>query len=330
MSNRNLVFAGAAMLAVGLFLPVVRMPIVGTLNLLANGGDIVGLILLGLAVTAAFLAFKDRTTDAAWPGAAAAIILALLFARLQGAIGEMQRQALELAGNPFAGLAQAAVGTIQLQWGWLVLALAPALIIYGAVNGRSADSKPFAVHDRPAKAAAGLALAAVLGALAVQFLPGMLARADSGGPPPPDAAEEAADLMGEAAAEVWAGDSQEREYIDRYLRLYELDARYRTSYSGRVPGVTFKIKNEGDRTLNRVKVRVVFYDENDQPIAEHEYTPVLVSEYASGSDTPLRPNYIWQNERNRFYAADRVPSEWASGRVTATITEIDFAPDERP
>ncbi len=93
---------------------------------------------------------------------------------------------------------------------------------------------------------------------------------------------------------------------------------------GRVPGVTFKLKNNGDRTLDKVKVTVFFNDENGNIIFEEDYHPVLVSDYSLYDNKPLKPNYVWRNERGRFYSAKSVPSEWKTGDVTAKITDIEF------
>jgi hypothetical protein len=120
---------------------------------------------------------------------------------------------------------------------------------------------------------------------------------------------------------------EQANYISKSLKVYDLRARYYDSMlDGRVPGVDFKIKNNGNRTLNSVTVRVVFQDKNGNPIAEEEYYPVLVTSSGIGdNNTPLRPNYIWQQESGQFYAAKKVPNEWEPGRATATITEIEFA-----
>ena len=60
-------------------------------------------------------------------------------------------------------------------------------------------------------------------------------------------------------------------------------------------------------------------------IAEEEFNPVLVTKYSFGNNKPLRPNYIWQQERGQFYQAKSVPSEWKEGAVKAKITDIEFA-----
>ena len=95
---------------------------------------------------------------------------------------------------------------------------------------------------------------------------------------------------------------------------------------GRVPGVRFKLRNKGDKTLDKVKVVVLFKDAFGAVIAEQDYHPVLVSEYSfSGDNKPLKPGYIWQMEQGKFYKAKSVPSEWKEGSAEAKITEIRFA-----
>ena len=119
--------------------------------------------------------------------------------------------------------------------------------------------------------------------------------------------------------------SAEQTYIRDHMRLYDLRATYRESMlDGRVPGVTFKIKNEGNRTLHRVTVLVVFKDAQGNSIAEEEFNPVIYSPDGISQDRPLRPGYIWQNEIGRFYMARHVPSEWQSGAAEGRITEIEF------
>ena len=57
-------------------------------------------------------------------------------------------------------------------------------------------------------------------------------------------------------------------------------------------GVFGEIKNTGDKTLTQVEITIYCMDENDSPIFEKKYHPVLVSEYSFTRDNePLKPNY---------------------------------------
>jgi hypothetical protein len=118
---------------------------------------------------------------------------------------------------------------------------------------------------------------------------------------------------------------EKQAYIENVV-LYDLQSRYHETYlEKKVPGVEFKIKNKGDRTLKEVKVTVYFKDASGTIIAEKSYHPVLVTEYSfSGDNNPLKPNYIWQMEGGKFYKADSVPSEWKEGAVSAKIANIEF------
>lgn len=331
LTNKGFVFAGAGALAVGLFTPVVTLPFLGTINLFNSGTNLVALILLALAAIAAGLALKDRETDVIWPGAAAALILGYHFLKLQYSLSHMRSEmAKSLQGNPFAGLAQTAMSGVQLQWGWIVLALGAGLLIYAGIMARRAAGIPlFGMADRTTKAIAAISAGLLLVVIAWDWI---------GKPRPaanPDTAT--ANMMGPAvdSSSAAPGDDgkpspEEAAYIRDHLQLYDLRAKYYESLlDGRVPGVEFKIKNNGNRTLNRVKVRVVFQDKDGKAIAEEEYNPVWVIEggYSADDRKPLRPNYIWQDEPDKFYAAKSVPSEWQEGKATATITDIEFAPN---
>lgn len=338
MTRKNLGFAGSALLVAGLFTPIVTMPIVGSINLFNNGSNVVALMVVVLAAMSAGLVATDRFRDLVWPGAAAGGILLYLFGRLQYGLSEMRESlSRDLAGNPFAGMAQTLVGSVQLQWGWLVLALGAGMIIYVGVSERKADSLREPVDsdapeqtriDGPGRGVAAISVLLLLAAPAWDFY----ARTSVELPRPSDGANSATAPVGLPGPTTGAqGPSREEAaYIAQNLRVYDMDARYYDSVlDGRVPGVRFKIKNNGNRTLNRVTVRVVFFDANNNAIAEEEYNPVLVSSYSVGDDnTPLRPNYIWQQDPSRFMVANNVPSEWQTGRAQATITDIEFGPNE--
>ena len=118
---------------------------------------------------------------------------------------------------------------------------------------------------------------------------------------------------------------EKQAYIDNVV-LYDLQSKYYETYlEKKIPGVEFKIKNKGDKTLKEVEVTVYFKDASGTIIAEKSYHPVLVTKYSfSGGNKPLKPNYIWQMEGGKFYKADSVPSEWKEGAVSAKITNIEF------
>lgn len=109
------------------------------------------------------------------------------------------------------------------------------------------------------------------------------------------------------------------------IELYDLSAKYRDSLlQPHLPSVTFKLRNTGDRSLRKVEVTVYFEDANGAVIGEETFLPVNVSLYSFNDSKPLRPNYIWQIESGRFFAAKSIPTEWKEGAVKAKITNIEF------
>lgn len=121
--------AGSLFLFVGLFTPLVTLPIRGELNYFSNSkGD--GLILLLLCVTSLFFTLKEKYKYLWWTGLAALGVVFLGLIDFQMRISKVKSHLNEqLSGNPFRGLADAAVDSIHLQWGWFVLFLGAGLII---------------------------------------------------------------------------------------------------------------------------------------------------------------------------------------------------------
>jgi hypothetical protein len=119
---------------------------------------------------------------------------------------------------------------------------------------------------------------------------------------------------------------QKQAYI-KNVSLYDLEAKFYTTFSKtKVPGVKFKIKNNGDRLLREVEVTVYFKNASGTVIAEERYRPVLAMKKSySGDQVILKKNYIWQMEEGNFYKADAVPTEWKEGAVEAKVTNIKFA-----
>lgn len=333
LNIKNQAFLGSGMLIAGLFLPVVTLPFVGTINLFNNGTNWLALGLLALAIVSAVLAVKNRTGDLFLTGVGASGALIYKFVSIQYSIVKMRATLSEtIKDNPFASIAQTALGSVQLQWGWLVLAAGAGLLVYAGYKARREIEAPLmTMPDNVARGVAAISLAVLLiGPVTDLF------HSSSEGVSNTSATNITESMLPGAGPEAASTNDggklqkEKNEYIAQNLTLYDLEARYRQSLlDGRVPGVTFKIKNKGNRTLNEVKVRVVFQDAAGKNIAEEEYYPVLVSESGFGSDNkPLRPNYVWSGKSDEFYTAKSLPSEWKSGAATASIVDIEFGPDE--
>tara|TARA_B100001027_G_scaffold189845_1_gene143501 strand:+ start:521 stop:1624 length:1104 start_codon:yes stop_codon:yes gene_type:complete len=123
-------------------------------------------------------------------------------------------------------------------------------------------------------------------------------------------------------------EKEKLQYMENKVSIFDFEATRIDTYSDKnIPAVRFAIKNIGNKSLNIVKVTVVFYDRDDLPIYEKSYSPVLVSKYSISGDTPLKPNYIKREKEGRYYTIEELGPEW-SGKATISVSEIEFTDDD--
>ena len=131
--NQLWVLSGAAVMAFGTFLPVISIPLAGNLNYFQNGqGDGVFVIVLAAAtaVMALTKALKFSWIPSALAGGLVVYSLLSLISTVSNALADLQSS---LEGNPFAGLAQGLFGSVQIQWGWVVMLAGSCIAIYGSL-----------------------------------------------------------------------------------------------------------------------------------------------------------------------------------------------------
>ena len=132
-------YIGAMIMAVGVFCPLVSLPIVGSINYFNNGkGD--GSFVLLTAAAAAAAVFWNKFKILPFAGGATLAILAYdfwnFYSKMAKSKAEMHK---DMAGNPFGGLADAAFNAVQLQWGWIVMLTGAIMLISAFVLKGKAD-----------------------------------------------------------------------------------------------------------------------------------------------------------------------------------------------
>ena len=138
VSDRNILlkqilgFSGSILMFLGVFAPVISVPVMGNLNYFQNGkGDGVFLLIFALA---SFVLMLLKMYRLLWfTGLGSLLILIYTFINIQIKISEIKNQLeSQLAGNPFRGFADAAVQSFQLQWGWALLLIATFMLFSSA------------------------------------------------------------------------------------------------------------------------------------------------------------------------------------------------------
>jgi hypothetical protein len=132
---------GSAVLFLGVFTPIISVPFIGNMNYFQNGkGD--GTIILVLAIVSLVLTLMKKYKGLWYTGAGSAAILLFTFINFQVRMSSMKSDmSRELAGNPFAGLAETMTGAVQLQWGWALLVIGVVLLICSAAMKQSNKSE---------------------------------------------------------------------------------------------------------------------------------------------------------------------------------------------
>ena len=112
---------GSGCLIVGVFFPIIRLPIVGSLNYF-KGGEGDGVFVLALGAIALLLTLCRAFTWLWLPGIASLGIMAFSLFNFFSLMDQAKRDLEnELAGNPFRGIGEAMIGSVSLDWGWIIL-----------------------------------------------------------------------------------------------------------------------------------------------------------------------------------------------------------------
>lgn len=115
-------FTGAAILVIGVFMPVVSLPIVGSINYYNNGnGD--GLLIIVFAIISAIVVYIKKYPWLYATAAASLLVIAYDFLNVQSKISDLRQQ---FGDNVYSNLI---LNSIQMQWGWAVLVIGALLLI---------------------------------------------------------------------------------------------------------------------------------------------------------------------------------------------------------
>lgn len=131
-SNQLIAIAGSLFLFVGVFSPIVQLPIVGNINFYNQGqGD--GVIVIAIAVLAIVFALTKHFRFHFYSGVVVLADLGYVILNFTVKMNDIKQQIdADMEGNPFRGLSDAAMASIQLQWGWALLFIGAGLLITSA------------------------------------------------------------------------------------------------------------------------------------------------------------------------------------------------------
>jgi hypothetical protein len=135
MDRKILALVGVVVIIIGLFLPIMNLPIVGSMNMLLPGtggvGD--GIFILVFALIAGGLALVGQVKHVVWPALASLGFIAWKFFEFKGAIDQGYDQVAAQSGGMES--ATAAFGeAVQMNYlGWAVLCIGSLILLVAGI-----------------------------------------------------------------------------------------------------------------------------------------------------------------------------------------------------
>jgi uncharacterized paraquat-inducible protein A len=128
---------GSVLLLFGSFAPLIKVPFAGSINYFRNGeGD--GVIIIIIAVISAFFTLLKKFPVLWFTGIGSLLLLAYTYLNFQQNMDQTRSSfRSEMQDNPFAGLGEVIMESVQLEWGWVVLILGGIVTISAAAIART-------------------------------------------------------------------------------------------------------------------------------------------------------------------------------------------------
>ena len=123
---------GSSILFIGVFMPIISIPVVGNRNYFQNGrGD--GAIVLLLAVLSIGLVISKRYKALWGTGLASLSVMSFSFFNVWSIMSQDSTELQsKFMADPFEGLAELAMQSAQLEWGWAVLMIGVVSVLTSA------------------------------------------------------------------------------------------------------------------------------------------------------------------------------------------------------
>ncbi len=119
--------------------------------------------------------------------------------------------------------------------------------------------------------------------------------------------------------------TEKMEYIDK-VAITEFEAKRIDTYGDKnVPAIRVSLKNNGERSLDKVKVIVYFQNKHGDTIFEESFHPVLVSRYSTRNNKPLKAGYVFEMEEGRYFTVKSKLSEWDESKAVIKIVDLEFS-----
>ena len=133
--SRTIAMIGAVLILLGVFMPLFTVPFFGSVTYFENSRA-AAWVLIALALAAAALAGTGRTRYVAFAGLAALGVMVGTYVRARARLEEMREGLGDgLRGDLLRAIADRAADAVTPQWGWAVLVLGAAMLVFAGISG---------------------------------------------------------------------------------------------------------------------------------------------------------------------------------------------------
>lgn len=113
---------------------------------------------------------------------------------------------------------------------------------------------------------------------------------------------------------------EEEVYIKEKIDLVDYRVGMMEGYSGKVPGINnISIKNNGDKQIDSLILRIDFLDESANAFLSKEITVLGIF------DNPVPAGYSWKMEKDKFFEIKDIPDDIDLERVAVSISEVQLS-----
>lgn len=123
--------------------------------------------------------------------------------------------------------------------------------------------------------------------------------------------------------------AEKQAYIKDKIEILDFEAQkyeYNDLFAGKLmlPGVKFKLKNNGDKTLRTIQVKITFYDANGAVLTEFKEEPIVAFSFTS----PLAPGEVWAERDNPPHRpwddTSAWRDQWREGDAKVEVIDVTF------
>ena len=134
--SKRMGLIGSLLLLIGVLLPIIRLPMIGTMNYLGmERGD--GVVIVLMAVLSIYFVLRKRPVKLFWTASGSLSMLTFTFVHFKWALHQGKAQMDSLSDNPFRGLGELLLeNSVRIEWGWIVLVLGVVFLFISAISDK--------------------------------------------------------------------------------------------------------------------------------------------------------------------------------------------------